>query len=81
MKNVKVDAWDEEHITYIVTDFNGSKYGVCDVLDENGHVADTIVMDFVTCDEIMDSELWKRIIIARAEHAVTLEELLAEDSQ
>lgn len=80
MKDVKVDAWDKSHIAYLVTDFNDRQYGVCDELDKNGDVEDTFVMDYVTCDEIKDSELWKRIIVARAEHAVTLKELLSQDS-
>lgn len=80
MKNVKIDAWDKSHIAYLITDFDGSEYGVCDELDMNGDVEDTFVMDYATCEEIKDSELWKKIIIARAEHAVTLKELLIEDS-
>ena len=51
-----------------------------DDLDENGHIKDTLVINYTTGDEILDSELWKSIIIARAKNAVTLKELLAEDT-
>lgn len=80
MKEVKVDVWDEDHIGYLVVDFDDKEYGVIDELDENGHVKETLVIDYKTGDEILDSELWKDIINARARNAVTLEELLTEDS-
>jgi hypothetical protein len=80
MKEVEVDAWDEDHIGYRVVDFDDTVYGVIDDLDENGHIKDTLVINYTTGDEILDSELWKSIIIARAKNAVTLKELLAEDT-
>lgn len=80
MKEVKVDVWDEDHIGYLLVDFDDKEYGVIDELDKNGHVENTIVIDYTTCDEVLDSELWKDIVNARSRNAVTLKELLIEDS-
>lgn len=79
MKEVKLEVWDEEHIGYLITDFDGHVYGVIDNLDEKGDVYDTTVVDYETLDEIEDPELWKRIINARAKNATTLKELLESE--
>jgi hypothetical protein len=79
MKKVYVEGWDEEHIAYRLIDYDEHNYGVADLLDEEGKVYDTMVIDFHTYDEVEDSDLWKRIIQARANEMVTLEELLARE--
>lgn len=80
MKEVEVEVWEEDYIGYVLTDYDGRKYGVIDHLNEKGLIEETQVIDYETSDEIEDSELWKRIINARAANAVTLQELQAEES-
>ena len=52
-------------VQYECTDTDGRVYGVADTVQE-GMIIDTYVFDLQTYDEVEDSELFKRIVTARA---------------
>lgn len=62
--NVEFDCIEESMVQYKCTDTDGKEYGVADTIHE-GMITDTIVIDMETCDEVEDSELFKRIVTAR----------------
>jgi|LakMenEpi03Aug12_release.lakeMendotaPanAssembly.Ray.scaffolds.fasta_scaffold3125324_1 hypothetical protein len=62
---VEFDRVEDGMIQYKCTDTNGRVYGVADTIQE-GMIMDTIVIDMDTYDEVDDSELFKRIVTARA---------------
>jgi hypothetical protein len=63
--NIQFLRIEDNSIQFECTDFDGIVYGVSDTL-ENGAVLDTLVVNMETYDEIYDSELFKRIVTARA---------------
>jgi hypothetical protein len=65
--NVEFTRIEDNTIQFDCADFDGTLYGVADTL-ENGAVIDTLVVHMETYDEIQDSELFKRIVCARAQY-------------
>lgn len=65
--NVEFSRMEDNTIQFECTDYDGLVYGVADIL-ENGAVIDTLVVNMETYDEIQDSELFKRIIVAKAKY-------------
>jgi formyltetrahydrofolate hydrolase len=65
--NVEFSRMEDNTIQFECTDYDGVVYGVADTLD-NGAVVDTLVVHMETYDEIQDSELFKRIVCARAQY-------------
>lgn len=59
---------EDNIIQYECTDDDDRVYGVGDTI-VRGKIADTIVIDMETYDEIEDSELFKRIVTARSAYA------------
>ena len=59
---------EDNIIQYKCTDDDDRVYGVGDTI-VRGKIADTIVIDMETYDEIEDSELFKRIVTARSVYA------------
>ena len=56
---------EDSMIQYECMDHDGKVYGVADTVHE-GMILDTLVIDMQTYDEVEDSELFKRIVTARA---------------
>ena len=65
--NVEFSRMEDNTIQFECTDYDGAVYGVADIL-ENGAIIDTLVVHMETYDEIQDSELFKRIIVAKAKY-------------
>ena len=59
---------EDNIIQYKYTDDDDRVYGVGDTI-VRGKIADTVVIDMETYDEIEDSELFKRIVTARSVYA------------
>jgi len=51
-------------IQFECTDADGKVYGIADTII-GGEIEDTIVIDMDTYDEVVNSELFKRIVTAR----------------
>ena len=62
---VRFDTIEDGMVQYRLTDSDGKEYGVADTIQE-GMIVDTLVIDMETYDEVEDSELFKKIITARA---------------
>jgi len=62
---VEYKQTEDGMIQFECTDDDGSVYGIADTI-ENGMIVDTLVINMETCDEVEDSELFKRIVTARA---------------
>ena len=62
---VEYTLTEDGMIQFECTDADGKVYGVADTI-VNGMIDDTLVIDMETLDEIEDSELFKRIVTARA---------------
>lgn len=63
--NVEFTRIEDNIIQYECTDFDEAVYGIADTL-EDGAVVDTLVVHLESYDEVTDSELFKRIVTARA---------------
>lgn len=63
--NVEFTRIEDNMIQFECIDFDKTVYGIADTL-EDGAVVDTLVVHMETYDEIEDSELFKRIVTARA---------------
>jgi formyltetrahydrofolate hydrolase len=63
--NVEFTRIEDNMIQFECTDFDGTVYGVADTL-EKGKVIDTFIVHMGTYDEVQDSEVFKRIVTARA---------------
>lgn len=63
--NVEFTRIEDNMIQFECTDFDKTVYGIADTL-EDGAVVDTLVVHLESYDEIEDSELFKRIVTARA---------------
>ena len=64
-------------VQYECRDDDGKMYGVADTIQE-GMVVDTLVLDMETLDEIEDSDLFKRILMARAHYLADDYQLMEE---
>jgi hypothetical protein len=62
---VQYTGTEDGMIQYKCTDTDGRVYGVADTIQE-GMIMETLVIDMDTYDEVEDSELFKRIVTARA---------------
>ena len=62
---VEYTRTEDGMIQFECTDADGNVYGIGDTI-ENGMIVDTLVIDMETYDEVEDSELFKRIVTARA---------------
>ena len=62
---VEYKCTEDGMIQFHCTDSDGTVYGVADTIVD-GMIVDTLVINMETCDEVEDSELFKRIVTARA---------------
>jgi len=62
---VKYIGTEDGMIQYKCIDKDGKVYGVADII-QKGMIMETVVIDMDTYDEVEDSELFKRIVTARA---------------
>lgn len=62
---ITFDRVEDGMMQYLCTDADDRVYGIGDTI-QNGEIVDTLVIDMETYDEVEDSELFKRIITARA---------------
>jgi N-acetylglutamate synthase-like GNAT family acetyltransferase len=65
MISVKFSRVEDGMVQYECIDKDGKVYGVADTIQE-GMIMETLVIDMDTYDEVEDSELFKRIVTARA---------------
>ena len=63
--NVEFERVEDCMIQFKCTDYDDTVYGVADSI-QNGMIVDTLVLNMETYDEVEDSELFKRIVTARA---------------
>ena len=61
---VKFTRVEDDMIQYECTDTDGRVYGVADTII-GGEIEDTLVIDMRTYEEVVNSELFKRIVTAR----------------
>jgi hypothetical protein len=61
---VEYKCVEDGMIQYECTDIDGRVYGVADTII-GGEIEDTLVIDMKTLDEVVNSELFKRIVTAR----------------
>lgn len=61
---VEYKCVEDGMIQYECTDTDGRVYGVADTII-GGEIEDTLVIDMRTLDEVVNSELFKRIVTAR----------------
>ena len=62
---VQYTGTEDGMVQYKCIDTDGKVYGVADTIQE-GMIMETLVIDMETYDEVEDSELFKRIVTARA---------------
>jgi N-acetylglutamate synthase-like GNAT family acetyltransferase len=62
---VQYTGTEDGMVQYKCIDRDGKVYGVADTIQE-GMIMETLVIDMDTYDEVEDSELFKRIVTARA---------------
>ena len=62
---VEYKCIEDNILQFECTDIDGRVYGVADTI-KGGKIKDTLVVDLETFDEVEDSELFKRIVTARA---------------
>jgi hypothetical protein len=68
---------EDSTVQYECRDDDGRIYGVVDSIQE-GTVIDTLVVDMETLDEVEDSDLFKRIVMARSYYLAGDNSLLEE---
>lgn len=61
---VEYKCVEDGMIQYECADTDGRVYGVADTII-GGEIEDTLVIDMKTLDEVVNSELFKRIVTAR----------------
>jgi len=62
---VEYTCTEDGMLQFHCTDSDGTVYGVADTISER-LITDTLVINMETYDEVEDSELFKRIVTARA---------------